>query len=133
METHAMPTTPIASPAERRWAWGTHLGVLLLALLTRWIAGAAGALGAGAVLLLRPLNSEFVAHHAREALNFNLSMLLYMVTGVILTIFTLGLGLIVLAPLGIVLAITWLVCSIQAAIAANDGLYYRYPFTLRLF
>ena len=49
---------------------------------------------------------------------------------------TLGLGLIVLLPVlllvGLVLAIAWLVCSIQATFAAFDGRDFSYPFSLRL-
>jgi uncharacterized Tic20 family protein len=134
VEIHLVPaTTLMASLSEKRWACAIHVGVLILAFLTSWAAGLAGTLGAAVVLIVRPMNSEFIAQHAREALNFNLSMFIYMVLGVILAIFTLGIGLIVLIPLGIVLALVWLVCSIQAAIAANDGLHYQYPFTMRLF
>lgn len=134
MEATSFPVpVSLISAAERRWAVGIHLGVLLLALLTSWAAGLAGAIGAGGALLLRPLNSDFVAEHAKEALNFNLSMFIYLIIGVLFSVFTLGLGLLVVVPMAIVLAIAWLVCSIQASIAASDGLAYRYPFTLRLF
>ncbi|MDN5783076.1 MAG: DUF4870 domain-containing protein, partial [Luteimonas sp.] len=84
---------------------------------------------------------------AREAINFNLSMFIYACVataiGIALigaTVLTLGLGILVTAPAGLVLllaiaaiAVTWLVCSIIATIKAWNGEQYRYPFTLRLF
>ena len=139
-----LPATPGAG--ERQWAAAAHLSALLLALVTSWLAGAAGIVGAGVVYLLKRDSSPFVAEHAREALNFNLSMLLYALVavaiGVVLvgaTVLTLGIGLILTAPAGIVLllvaaaiAVTWLVCSLLATVKAWNGEPYRYPLTLRL-
>ena len=135
------------SQSDRLWAAGAHAGALLAALATSWSAGIAGALAAFAVWMLARDRSEFAATHAKEALNFNLSMLLYAIAavaiGVVLvgaTVLTLGLGLLVTAPAGLLLvlayaaiAATWLVCSLIAAFKAYDGQAYRYPLTLRLF
>lgn len=129
-----------ALAGERRWAAAVHIGVLALALLTSWAAGLAGMIGAAAVIFLRPMNSEFVVQHAKEAFNFNLSLLLYLVigtaVGVIVGVLTLGLGFIVIVPVAIVLAVImavlWLICSIVAAMQAMDGVIYRYPFTWRV-
>ncbi len=139
-----LPATP--SVSDRQWAAAAHLSALLLALVTSWLAGAAGVVGAGAVYLLKRDASPFVADHAREALNFNLSMLLYALAAVVAafvlvgaTVLTLGIGLILTAPAGIVLllvaaviAVTWLVCSLVATVKAWNGEPYRYPLTLRL-
>lgn len=135
-----------ASASERQWAALTHLGALVLALMTSWISGCAGALVAGAVYLLKRDDSAFIAEHAREALNFNISMFLYtcgvFVAGFLLlgaTVLTLGLGVIITAPLGLLLlalvvaiAVMWLVCSVIATVKAWNGESYRYPFTIRL-
>ena len=135
------------SQSDRLWAAGAHVGALLAALATSWSAGIAGALAAFAVWMLVRDRSAFAADHAKEALNFNLSMLLYAIAavaiGVVLvgaTVLTLGLGLLVTAPAGLLLvlayaaiAVTWLVCSLIAAFKAYDGQDYRYPLTLRLF
>ena len=137
--------SPTAS--ERHWAASAHIAALLLAALTTWVAGAAGVAGAGAVYLLKREESDFVAGHAREAINFNLSMFIYacIAAGVAVllvgaTILTLGIGLILTLPAGILLAlacaaiaILWLVCSVVAAIKAWNGERYRYPLTMRLF
>ncbi|NYZ62622.1 DUF4870 domain-containing protein [Luteimonas deserti] len=145
-----MSTTPVplhtVSDSERQWAAGVHVGALVLALLTSWVSGAAGAAVAGVVYLVKRDHSRFAAAHAREALNFNISMFLYAcalgVLGVVLlgaTVLTLGLGVLVTLPLGLVLvaaacalALAWLVCSIVAAIRAWHGEMYRYPLTIRL-
>ena len=143
---NAMLQREDVSQADRQWAAGAHLGALLLALLTSWTAGIAGMLAAGAVWLLKRDSSPFVAAHAREAFNFNLSMFLYAcavcLVGVLLlgaTVLTLGLGLILTLPAGLVLlaavaaiAVMWLVCSVIAAVRAWNGEEYRYPLTLRL-
>lgn len=137
-----------ASPneSERQWAMLAHVAALVLALCTSWFAGVAGMLGAGLVYLAKRDMSPFVAAHAREAFNFNLSMFLYAVAAGVLaivlvgaTVLTLGLGIILTGPAGIVLAIVialisllWLVCSIIAALKAWSGESYRYPLTIRL-
>ena len=143
---HAMPHREQADLAERQWAAGAHVAALVLALMTSWTAGFAGMLAAGAVYLLKRNDSPFIAAHAREAFNFNLSMFLYAcavcLAGVILfgaTVLTLGIGLIVTLPAGLLLlvavaaiAVMWLVCSVVAAVRARAGEDYRYPLTLRL-
>ncbi len=138
----------IVSPSatERHWAASAHIAALVLAALTTWMAGAAGVAGAGTVYLLKREESDFVAEHAREALNFNLSMFIYACAAAAIavalvgaTILTLGIGLILTLPAGILLvlagaaiAIMWLVCSVVAAIKAWNGERYRYPLTIRL-
>lgn len=121
------------STSEARIACAVHIGAVVLALLTSWMVGLAGALGAGVILMLRPMGSQFVADHAREALNFNLSMFLYSLVALAFVFVTFGIGLIVVIPLALLFALVWLICSIKAAIAASDGRMYTYPMTLRLF
>ncbi|MBB1472124.1 DUF4870 domain-containing protein [Luteimonas sp. MC1782] len=145
-QTTHLASTP-ATGSERQWAALAHIAALVLALCTSWIAGVAGILGAGAVYLFKRGDSSFVANHAREALNFNLSMFIYaciaFAIGVVLvgaTVLTLGIGIILTAPAGLALmvaiaaiALMWLVCSIIAAMKAWNGESYRYPLTMRLF
>ena len=135
------PTT-----SDRQWAVAAPIAALAAAALTHWFAGIAGALAALAVWLLVRDKSVFASAHAKEAVNFNLSMFLYAcaagVIGIVLvgaTVLTLGLGALVTIPAGIVLlcviaaiALMWLVCSIIAAARAWDGQPYRYPLTIRL-
>ena len=70
--------------------------------------------------------------HAAEALNFQLSCLLYGVIGgivlVLTIVFLVGL---LLIPVAILLAIAWLVLTIVGAIKAAQGESFRYPLTIR--
>jgi uncharacterized Tic20 family protein len=132
--------------SQRQWAAAAHIAALVLALCTSWLAGVAGMLGAGVVYLVKRDDSPFVAAHAREAFNFNLSMFIYAVAACIIgflllgaTVLTLGIGLILTLPAGLALAavfllvsVAWLVCSIIGAMKAWGGESYRYPFTIRL-
>jgi uncharacterized protein len=143
-----MNVTAVVTPTanERHWAAAAHLTALLLALLTSWIAGVAGVAGAGLVYLLKREDSAFAAEHAREAINFNLSMFIYACLALAITValvgatlLTLGIGLILTLPAGILLAfavaaiaVLWLACSIIAAAKAWSGETYRYPLTIRL-
>ena len=134
------------SLSDRQWAASAHFLALLLAFLTAWLVGVAGIVGAGIIYLLKRDDSPFAAEHAREAINFNLSMLLYSAAAVAIGIFlagatvlTLGIGLIVTLPAGLLLlavaagiALMWLVCSLIAGFKAWNGEHYRYPLTLRL-
>jgi uncharacterized Tic20 family protein len=136
METTTLQDPTLsASPSQtdRQWAAGAHAGALLLALLTSWAAGIAGAIAAFAVWMIVRDRSAFAAEHAREALNFNISMFIYAAISLVLLVFTLGIGIIVLLPMWVVLGLMWLVCSLIATFKAYDGRTYRYPLTMRLF
>lgn len=148
METMIHNASQSVSPSQsdRQWAAGAHVLALVFALLTSWIVGVAGVVGAAIVYFIKRDDSPFAAQHAREAINFNLSMLIYSAIGVAIglvllgaTVLTLGLGAILTAPAGLLLllafgaiAVVWLVCSIIAAVKAWNGEEYRYPLTIRL-
>ena len=117
--------------SDRQWAAAAHFAPLLAALITSWFAGVAGAVAALVVWLLCRDRSEFAAEHARDALNFNLSMFLYAVVGLIFAVFTLGIGLLIVLPLWGLLGLAWVVLSIVAGFKAYDGERYRYPLTIR--
>ncbi|MGO4782038.1 DUF4870 domain-containing protein, partial [Lysobacter sp. 2RAB21] len=68
----------------------------------------------------------FVADQGKEALNFNITALIAGIVSFLLTFVLIGL---VLLPL---VGLAWLVLTIMAALAANKGEEYRYPWTLRL-
>ena len=120
------------SSHERHWAMAVHGVALLSALLTSWAAGVAGMLGAAAVLWARPLGSDFVREHAKEAFNFNFSMFVYAAIAFVFSVITLGLGVIVVIPLAVLWAIAWIVCTVSAALRAQRGQAYRYPLTWRV-
>ena len=137
METSATEAmnvqTQSPSLSDRQWAAGAHVAALLAAMMTSLWAGVAGAIAALIVWMLVRDKSAFATEHAKEAVNFNLSMFIYAAIAVLLVVFTLGIGLIVALPMWLVLALAWIVCTLLAAFKAYDGQPYRYPITIRLF
>jgi hypothetical protein len=95
-------------------------------------AGVPSFIGPLVVWLLVKDRDEFAAGEAREALNFNLSLLLYAAVAIVATVLTLGLGLLVIIPTALVAAVAWLVVTVLAAVRAGDGTPFRYPATIRL-
>ena len=122
-----------ASAQERQWAMFAHLSVLLGGLVTSGWAGSIGFfIGPLVIWLVKKDTMPFVADQAKEALNFAITVSLACVALVVLTLLTLGIGALVTVPLLAIIFITALVIVIIAAIKANEGIAYRYPFALRL-
>lgn len=70
--------------------------------------------------------SAFVASHAKEALNFNLTVgMAALVCGALVL---LGIG----VPLLVLLFLAWVGLTLVAAVRASEGIDYRYPVNLRL-
>ncbi|MBW2438354.1 MAG: DUF4870 domain-containing protein [Deltaproteobacteria bacterium] len=74
---------------------------------------------------LKKNESEFVADQAKEALNFQISLVIYMLISAVLIFVVIGIFLL------IGLAIFSLIMVIVAGVKANQGEYYRYPMCLR--
>jgi uncharacterized Tic20 family protein len=125
--------TAAPSAQERQWAMFAHLSTLLGGLLTSGWAGSVGFfIGPLVIWLTKKDTMPFVADQAKEALNFAITVSLACLVLVILTVLTLGIGLLLTGPLYVIIGIAALVLVILAAIKANEGVAYRYPFTLRL-
>ena len=122
-----------ASADERQWAMFAHLSALLGGLLTSGWAGSIGFfIGPLVIWLMKKDTMPFVNDQAKEALNFAITVSLACVVLVMLTILSLGIGALLTIPLMLIIGITALVLIIIAAMKANQGIAYRYPFTLRL-
>ncbi len=117
---------------ENNWAGGVHVAAFILAVFTSWSAGIGGMVAAFVVWLMKKDESPFIRKHAAEAFNFNFSMFVYALIAIIAFFMTLGLGIIFLLPIALVMAIVWLWCTVQAAIAGFDGKEYRYPISFRI-
>jgi uncharacterized Tic20 family protein len=121
------------SAEERQWAMFAHLSALLGALLTGAFGGGWGCfIGPLVIWLIKKDTMPFVNDQGKEALNFNITVAIAAVILVLISLMTFGIGLIIAIPLWIIIGIGWLVFTIMAAIKANEGVRYRYPFTLRL-
>ena len=130
------PSEPMAgapSAEERQWAMFAHLSALLGALLTGvWGGGWGCFIGPLVIWLVKKDTMPFVNDQGKEALNFNITVAIAFVVLFLLSVMTFGIGLVIAIPLWFIIGIAWLVFTIIAAIKANEGVLYRYPFTLRL-
>jgi len=110
-----------------------HLSALLGGLLTSGWGGSIGFfIGPLVIWLMKKDTMPFVDDQAKEALNFAITISIACVALVMLTILSLGIGALLTIPVMMAIGIAALVMIIIAAIKANDGVAYRYPFALRL-
>ena len=114
------------SAEARQWAMFAHLSAIVGALI------GLSFLGPLVVWLVKKETMPFVDDQGKEALNFNITVGIVFLALAVLSILTLGLGLVIAVPAWVIIGVAWLILSIIAAIKANDGIAYRYPFTLRL-
>jgi uncharacterized protein len=105
---------------ERTWGMLAHLSALL-----GMIVPFGNVIAPFLIWRARRDQSAFVGEHAKEALNFNLSVLLGVAACYVLT--WLLIGLLLLA----VLLVAWFILTLRAAIRASEGHSYRYPFAFR--
>jgi uncharacterized Tic20 family protein len=106
---------------ERTWGMLAHLSAFAF-----FICPFGNVIGPLIVWLVKRDESVFVADQGKEALNFNISMLLAGMVCAALVLLFIGI------LLGVALFIFWLTMTIIAGIKASEGVTYRYPFTLRL-
>jgi uncharacterized Tic20 family protein len=112
---------------ERMWAMLGHLSAF-----SAFITGIGCVLGPLIIWLIKRDTMPFAGEQAKEALNFNITVIIAAIGLWVLTIITLGIGLLLTIPLGLALFGGWLVLTIVGAVKANSGEHYRYPFTIRL-
>ncbi len=109
---------PQVTSEVRNWATLSHLSGFVIFL------GIPSAIGPLVMWLLRR-DQPYAEHHAKEALNFNISFMIYGLLA--------GLSILLLVGLLLLPAvlITWFILTIQGALRASAGEYYRYPLTMR--
>ena len=121
------------SAEERQWAMFAHLSALAGGIVTAGWAGSIGCfLGPLVIWLMKKETMPFVDDQAKEALNFNITVAIAFFILFVLTLGTLGIGIIITGPLMILIGLAWLVFTVIAAIKSNEGVAYRYPFAIRL-
>jgi uncharacterized Tic20 family protein len=107
----------------RQWAMFAHLS----ALAGGFLLGGLSFVGPLIIWLIKKDENPFVADQAREALNFNITVTIgFLISWVLVAAFFIGF--LTMAVIGI----AWLILTIMAGMAANNGQQYRYPWTLRL-
>lgn len=115
------------SKAERDFAMFTHLSPLvgyvipfgnIIAPLVMWI--------------MKRDQSPFLESIGREALNFQITVMLAIVVCFVGIIVTFGIGIILFGPLLGIIGLADIIFIVIAAIAANEGRAYTFPICLRL-
>jgi uncharacterized Tic20 family protein len=104
---------------ERNWAMAAHLSSFVAAYLLL------GVIGPLVVMLLVGERSPFARRHAVEALNFNLSVLIYLAVSIPLMLVLIGI------PMVLAIGLLYLVAVIMGAVEAGKGREFRYPLTIR--
>ena len=80
-----------------------------------------------AIWLAKREKDPFIDHHGRESLNFQVTLLTFFIVSIIFIPFLIGIAMLIAVYIYGVFRV------IIAAIRANDGEYYWYPRTFRLF
>lgn len=106
---------PMSDADQRLWATLAHVGGIVLGFLAPLV-----------VWLVYKDRGRFVEEQSKEALNFQITIVIgYVISGITMII---GIGFI----LFFVVWVISIVFAIMAAIAVNKGQAYRYPMTLRI-
>lgn len=111
----------LPDPDQRQWAMFAHLSAL-----AGLVVPFGNILGPLIIWLIKKDTMPLVNDQGKEALNFNITVAIAAV--VCWALFFVLIGFLLLPAL----VIGWLVFVILATVRANEGNYYRYPFTLRL-
>lgn len=110
----AAPAAPLSEAEDRQWASFAHLG------------GIIGFLPSLIIWLVFKDRGSFTNTEAKEALNFQITILIAYVVGSILSVIFVGF---------IITLAAWVVAiifSILGFLKTKDGVAYRYPFAIRL-
>jgi len=106
---------------DRTWGMLSHL-----AALAGLVVPFGNIFGPLVVWLIKKDQSWFVNDQGKEAINFQISVTIYLIIAGLSFLVLIG---IVLFPL---VALFGIILTIIAALKANDGITYRYPLTIRL-
>ena len=119
----APPPAPTGTPSaeERQWAMFAHL-----AALAGFIIPFGNLIGPLIVWMMKKEAMPFVEDQGKESLNFQITVTIAAIIAAVLIVVLIGA---LLLPL---VGIAALVFIVIAAIKANEGVAYRYPFALRL-
>jgi hypothetical protein len=105
---------------ERMWGMFCHLSAL-----SGFMIPFGNIIGPLIVYSMKKDEYAFVADQGKESLNFQISVLIYLIIS----------GILVLAVIGILMLIAVglfsLILTVTAAVRANDGEFYRYPLCIR--
>jgi uncharacterized Tic20 family protein len=116
MEPPSLPADPVPNADEKNLALLMHVLSLV----------GFGLIGTLIVWLLKKESSPYLDKHGRELLNFQISLMIYVLASFLLVFILVGI------PLLIVIGLGSLVLTIISLIKASEGKIYRFPLTIRM-
>lgn len=122
-ETPGIPTNPPATAPKEQHTWGM---LCHAASFAGFVIPFGNVLGPLLVWLLKREGMPFVDDQGKEAVNFQITMTIVYVIGIILIIILVGILVLIVA------AVVSIILTIIAMINASAGTAYRYPFAIRL-
>lgn len=105
---------------ERMWGMLCHLSAL-----SGFIIPFGNVIGPLIIYSMKKDEYAFVADQGKESLNFQISVLIYLLIGLVTIVILVGLVFLIFIPL------IALILTVVAAVRANDGEWYRYPLCIR--
>ena len=113
--TNDFPPVPDPVSSESRgWAAAAHLGTFLVGFIAPLV-----------IWLIKRDEDPFVEFHARESLNFQLSLMIYMLVSLLAVLILIGI--VMIAAVGIFAFVVIIIAGVKAA----GGEFYRYPLSIR--
>lgn len=117
----AATSSSMSEKDARQWAMLTHISALI-GIFT----GIGFLLGPLIMWIIKKDESAFVDAHGKEAVNFQITMMIAALISSVLMIVLIGFVLI------LIVALMAIILPIVAGLKANEGEYYRYPATIRI-
>ena len=105
---------------ERMWGMFCHLSAL-----AGFVIPFGNIIGPLVIYSLKKDEYTFVADQGKESLNFQISVLIYLLIGLVTIVLLVGIAVLILIPF------ISLILTVLASVRANDGEYYRYPLCIR--
>ena len=106
---------------ERMWGMLCHLSAL-----SGFIIPFGNIIGPLIIYSMKKDEYAFVADQGKESLNFQISVLIYLMISAIAALLIVGIFFLMLVPL------LSLILTVVASVRANDGEYYRYPLCIQI-
>jgi uncharacterized Tic20 family protein len=109
------------SKDERMWAMLAHISAV-----AGFVFPFGNIIGPLLIWILKKEEFPFVDDQGKEALNFQISITVYVIISIVLVFVLIGI------PILIIIGLFALIMTIIGAINAYDGKAYRYPLTFRV-
>jgi len=109
------------SKDERMWGMLAHISAV-----AGFVFPFGNVIGPLLIWILKKEEFPFVNDQGKEALNFQISISIYVIISIVLVFIVIGI------PILIIIGLFALIMTIIASINAYDGKTYRYPFTIRV-